>query len=55
MKLIAAAIGVAGVVAMITLARAQQHVIPDTVIRDSAGRTVGTVSNDSTGTQTFRR
>ena len=52
--LIAAAVGVLGVVAMITLARAQQYSIPDTVVRDSMGRTTGTIATDSAGNQTFR-
>ena len=52
--LIAAAVAVVGVIAMITLARAQQYSIPDTVVRDSMGRTTGTISTDSAGNQTFR-
>jgi hypothetical protein len=51
--LLAALVAAAGVVAMVAVSRAQQHVIPDTVVRDN-GRTVGTISRDSSGMQIFR-
>ena len=52
--LIAAMVAVAGVVAMLAIARAQQYSIPDTVVRDAQGRTTGTIATDSAGNQTFR-